>query len=92
MNYFIFLLKLFKYLLKKRKKDRNLFFIWLLINKIAVIYYNFDNELMILYPQSQVRVLIYITWYKAGLAWTHAATQGTLLRVKTLAKHVLEIL
>ena len=24
------------------------------------------------YPQSQVRVLIFITWYKAGPAWTHA--------------------
>ena len=24
------------------------------------------------YPQSQVRVFIFITWYKAGPAWTHA--------------------
>ena len=28
--------------------------------------------IMIKYPQSQVRVFIFIMWYKAGLAWTHA--------------------
>ena len=29
-------------------------------------------QIMTIYPQSQVRVFIYITWYKTGPAWTHA--------------------